>query len=183
MSLAHVILVSLTTCPKSGYDLAKEFDGSVGFFWRATHQQIYRELSRLEEQNWVNAQPIPQEGRPDKKLYSLTEQGTQALQSWILQPSELSPVKEEILVKLYAGFLVPIEPLIAELKRHHQAHQERLLTYQEIERQYFANPATLSPEGRFRYLTLRRGLRYQQDWVGWCEEAIALLETPVLTLK
>ena len=45
MSLAHAILVSLVCEPKSGYDLAKQFDGTVGFFWQATHQQIYRDLT------------------------------------------------------------------------------------------------------------------------------------------
>jgi DNA-binding PadR family transcriptional regulator len=64
MSLAHAILVSLVDCPSSGYDLAKKFDGSVGFFWQATHQQIYRELHRLQDKGWIDAEVIAQESRP-----------------------------------------------------------------------------------------------------------------------
>ncbi|MCX7595443.1 MAG: PadR family transcriptional regulator, partial [Fischerella sp.] len=83
MALAHAILASLIGRPCSGYDLAKQFDGSVGFFWQATHQQIYRELSKLETQGWITSEIISQEGRPDKKLYSVTELGKQQLKEWI----------------------------------------------------------------------------------------------------
>jgi DNA-binding PadR family transcriptional regulator len=58
ISLAHAILVSLVCEPKSGYALAKQFDGTVGFFLQATHQQIYRELTKLEQQNWIAAEVI-----------------------------------------------------------------------------------------------------------------------------
>jgi DNA-binding PadR family transcriptional regulator len=83
MAIAHAILVSLVDCPASGYDLAKQFEASVGFFWRATHQQIYRELTKLEEQGWISAEVISQENRPDKKLYSVTDLGKQQLIEWI----------------------------------------------------------------------------------------------------
>ena len=47
MALADAILVCLTERPMTGYELAKTFDSSMGFFWRASHQQIYRELQQL----------------------------------------------------------------------------------------------------------------------------------------
>ena len=47
MALEHAILVSLTERPASGLDLTRHFDRSIGFFWSATHQQIYRVLARM----------------------------------------------------------------------------------------------------------------------------------------
>ena len=41
MALEHAILVSLSERPASGLDLTRRFDRSIGFFWSATHQQIY----------------------------------------------------------------------------------------------------------------------------------------------
>ena len=64
MALAEAILVCLTDRPMSGYDLAKTFDASIGFFWRASHQQIYRELGRLREKEYVESQEITQTGKP-----------------------------------------------------------------------------------------------------------------------
>jgi DNA-binding PadR family transcriptional regulator len=55
MSLAHAVLTSLLEKSTSGYDLARRFDKSIGYFWHATHQQIYRELARMEAAGWIEA--------------------------------------------------------------------------------------------------------------------------------
>lgn len=54
MSLAHVLLTSLLEKPSTGFDLARRFDRSMGFFWNATHQQIYRELSTMLKKGWIS---------------------------------------------------------------------------------------------------------------------------------
>lgn len=177
MSLAHAILVSLICEPKSGYDLAKQFDGSVGFFWKATHQQIYRELTKLEQQTWIAAEAIAQEGRPDKKIFSVTDLGLSHLKTWLLQSSEVASVKDEFLLKIYAGYLIPEPEIINKIKEHRQLHQQQLKTYQAIENNFFASPKDCHQESRFAYLTLRRGISFEQSWIDWCDEALGLLET------
>jgi DNA-binding PadR family transcriptional regulator len=175
MSLSQAILVSLVGAAQSGYDLAKSFDGSVGFFWEATHQQIYRELNKLEEKGAITAQTITQEGRPAKKLYSLTEQGLQQLKDWLQQPCDLSPTKEELLLKVFAGHLVEPEAIAKEIKRHRQLHAERLGHYQGIKQKYFSDLQSCPKEGKFQYLTLLSGIKFETSWVAWCDEALELL--------
>lgn len=178
MALAHAILVLLIDKPYSGYDLAKDFDNSLNFFWKATHQQIYRELARLGEQGWVNFEIIAQESRPDKKLYSITELGKKHLIEWLVQPSDLMLIKEELLIKLFAGNLIPISKLIEELERHRQIHKDKLSFYREMEQEYFCHPRDQLPiELKYKYLVLRRGIRYEADYHDWCDEAIELLKT------
>lgn len=175
MALAHAILAFLAVGPCSGYGLAKEFDGSVGCFWEATHQQIYRELAKLENRGWVSFETIPQENRLDKKLYHLTELGQKQLTEWIAQPTELAPTREDLLVKTFVAYLVPPQIIVKELERRRQTHLKKLSIYQDKEQQYKKNPQELSPEAKLRYLLLRRGIRYEADWVGWCDEALHLL--------
>jgi hypothetical protein len=55
MSLAHVLLTSLIEKPSTGFELARRFDRSMGFFWNATHQQIYRELNGMQKKAVVLA--------------------------------------------------------------------------------------------------------------------------------
>jgi DNA-binding PadR family transcriptional regulator len=64
MSLAHAVLTSLLEKASSGYDLARRFDKSIGYFWHATHQQIYRELARMEAAGWI-ASSVPARRRQD----------------------------------------------------------------------------------------------------------------------
>ncbi|MBW4660195.1 MAG: PadR family transcriptional regulator [Drouetiella hepatica Uher 2000/2452] len=176
MALVHAILTVLVEQPCSGYDLRKKFEGSVGFFWRASFQQIYRELTKLEEQGLLQAQAIHQESRPDKKIYSVTEAGQQYLSQWIAQPSEVSPLKDDLLVKLFAGYLVPQDTILAELEQHRQQHLQQLAVYQAIEQQYFQNSDTFSRKQQFHYITLRQGIRYETEWLNWCQEAIEFLQ-------
>ena len=177
MSLSYAILVTLADQACSGYELAKRFDGSVGYFWSASHQQIYRELNRLEERQWITGEVIPQTGRPDKKCYHLTEMGKTEMAKWIAQPSKSSRTKEEILVKLFAGKLVEPEVLLAELRRYQREHEQQLQIYQQIEQQHFAELEQLSWSAKCQYLTLRQGLRHEVDLIAWCEEALALLNS------
>jgi DNA-binding PadR family transcriptional regulator len=175
MSLAHAILVSLIFEPKSGYDLAKQFDGSVGFFWQATHQQIYRELTKLEQQNLIIAEAIAQEGRPDKKIFSVTDLGLSHLKIWLLQSSDVATVKDEFLLKIYAGYLIPEEAIAQHIKEHRQLHQQQLEIYRAIENNFFTSPKDCPQESRFAYLTLRRGIGFEQGWIDWCDEVLGLL--------
>ena len=68
MSLAHVLLTSLIEKPSTGIDLARRFDRSMGFFWNATHQQIYRELSGMQEKKWISTLEQPDSSSRKKNL-------------------------------------------------------------------------------------------------------------------
>lgn len=175
MSLSHAILATLSNGSCSGYDLSKQFAGSVGFFWYATQQQIYRELAKLAEQGYIDAEVIHQSGRPDKRLLSITPTGTDYLREWISLPGTVSPTKDDLLVKLFAGQLVDELVILAELAHHRKLHQAILETYLEIESNFFADPATCDRSGRLRYLTLKNGIEFERSWLQWCDNAIVML--------
>lgn len=176
MALSHAILVALLDCSSSGYDLAKRFDGSVGFFWDASHQQIYRELAKLEATGSIRSTTIEQEARPNKKLYSITVQGQTQLAEWLRTPSPLAPVKDDLLVKLFGGYLVEPSVILQELRQHRKQHQTRLVEYQAIEERFFPDVEALSTPATYQYLTLRNGIQHEQGWLRWCDEALSTLQ-------
>jgi len=178
VALAQALLAVLVSHPSSGYDLTKYFDSSVGFFWKASHQQIYRELARLEELGWLTAEAVAQAGRPDKKVFTVTQEGQAHLRQWLKEPAEPIPMRDDLLVKITAGHLVEPRVLQTELERQRVLHRERLAVYQELQKQYFPEPNALSAAGRCSYITLRCGMRYEMGWLDWCEEAITLLQNP-----
>src|SRR3974377_103614 len=102
MALADAILACLTERPMTGYELAKTFDASIGFFWKADHQQIYRELSKLRDRGHVQAREVVQTGKPNKLVYTLTAEGRAALGHWAARPSSPPSLKDDILVRLCA---------------------------------------------------------------------------------
>jgi DNA-binding PadR family transcriptional regulator len=179
MALSHAILTALNGASCSGYDLAKQFDGSVGFFWNASHQQIYRELTKLEESGYIEAKVIHQTHRPDKKNYLVTPAGRDYLRAWIAKPSTVANPKDELLVKLFAGDIVDRDVLLRELEHHRCQHQDRLNIYQSIEQQIFRHPEQLDRSQRYQYLTLRQGIRLEIEWLAWCAEAIATISVDI----
>jgi DNA-binding PadR family transcriptional regulator len=174
MALSHAILATLLSGPVSGYKLTKRFNAAIGYFWQATHQQIYRELTSLEEHGYVER--VPSSSHSTEKLYTLTTQGRVALTEWIMQPSEPGVLREDLLLKVRAGSLVPPEVLLTELRRRRSLHAERLVVYREIQERDFPEPQHLSYEQRLLYLPLLRGLMFEKENVAWCDAAINLLQ-------
>ncbi|MER6998162.1 PadR family transcriptional regulator [Streptomyces sp. NPDC000410] len=182
MALEHAILVSLLEKPGSGYELARRFERSIGYFWTATHQQIYRVLKRMESDGWVDVRDVPQQGRPDKKEYSVAALGRTALSDWLHEPIEPESVRHDLAVKVRgAAFDDPAE-LIREVERHRQAHTERLARYLTGEARDFTGPQAPRPAagppdaGReLQHVVLRGGIAYERMMLAWLDDVLATL--------
>jgi DNA-binding PadR family transcriptional regulator len=176
MALGDAILACLTECPMTGYELAKTFDSSIGFFWKTDHQQIYRELSRLRDRGYIQGREVVQSGKPNKLVYTLTTDGRAAFRHWAARPSTPPSIKDDLLVRLYALDAVDIEPLRADLMARQEHHRDRFERYERILNKRYPD-GTASPANMGKLLNLRIGLRHERMVAEWCEEAIAALST------
>ncbi|CAM3299908.1 PadR family transcriptional regulator [Cupriavidus taiwanensis] len=180
MSTQHALLISLIEKPSSGYDLARRFDRSIGYFWHATHQQIYRELGRMADSGWIAADDDAAEGeagadrRNRKKVYRVLPAGRDELARWVLAPGAGLDQREEILVKLRADAVIGPLGLGDEMRRLIALHRARLETYLAIERRDFSAP-DMDRAQQLRYALLQRGIRFETDWVAWGEALLPLL--------
>jgi DNA-binding PadR family transcriptional regulator len=178
MALGDAILACLTERPMTGYELAKTFDSSIGFFWKADHQQIYRELSRLRDRGHIQGREVVQSGKPNKLVYTLTSEGRAALRQWAARPSSPSSIKDDLLVRLYALDSIDLEPLRTDLMARLEYHRDRLSRYERILIKRFQQGAA-SPADTGKLLLLRMGLRYERAAAEWCEEALDTLRAGV----
>jgi DNA-binding PadR family transcriptional regulator len=174
LALGDAILACLTERPMTGYELAKTFDASIGFFWKADHQQIYRELTRLRDRGHVQGREVVQSGKPNKLVYTLTQEGRAALRHWAARPSVPASIKDDLLVRIYALDSVDVEPLRTDLMARLEHHRDRLSRFERILKNRFPQgTASLAETGKL--LGLRMGLRHERAVVEWCEEAIDTL--------
>lgn len=176
MALEHAILVSLAERPSSGYDLARRFDKSIGQFWTATHQQIYKVLARMESSGWVGFTVVAQDGRPDKKVYALTAAGRSELQDWIAQPAEPEAARSELAVKIRGASFGDPAAVVAEVRRHRAKHLERLESYLASEKREFPDPVALHGLALHQWLVLRGGIGLERALIDWFDDVIATLE-------
>ncbi|NJP48595.1 PadR family transcriptional regulator [Streptomyces sp. SBST2-5] len=175
MSLPHAILTALLEKPSSGLELTRRFDRSIGYFWSATHQQIYRELGKLEADGLIRALPAEQPARGQKKSYEVLPAGRAELARWTAAPGEPKPHRDPLLLRLRAAAVVGTEGLEADLRRHRELHARQLAEYQEIERRDFP-PERNAPEDRLRHLVLRAGIDLETFWTQWLDHALAEFE-------
>ncbi len=179
MSLEFAVLGFLNYHPYTGYDLKKIFDTSVQHFWHADQSQIYRTLARLTEQGYVRMEKVPQDDRPGRKVYTITEAGRSELISWLSAPPPMGEPHSSSLVQVFFAGNLSDEEILAKfesfaglmrlvLERYEQV-PDQLAPYQkEINspRQYF-----------FWMLTLENGITNLRASLEWAERVIERLKS------
>ncbi|MGP9022373.1 PadR family transcriptional regulator [Streptomyces sp. BR1] len=177
MSLPHAILTALLEKPSSGLELTRRFDKSFGFFWSATHQQIYRELGKLEASGFIRALPSQAPARGQKKEYEVLPAGRTELAEWASSGQEPRPMRDPLLLRMRAAAVVGTDGLDAELRRHLTLHERQLEMYEGIERRDFP-PERDSEQDRLRHLVLRGGIELETFWIRWLTQALDTVAEP-----
>ncbi|RSM82709.1 PadR family transcriptional regulator [Amycolatopsis sp. WAC 01375] len=180
MALRNAILATLLDGEFSGYDLAKSFNASVANFWTATPQQLYRELDKMEAQGLVAARVVEQRRRPNKRLFSLTDAGAAELAEFTTRAPKPTAIRDELLVRIQAveaGDDKAVRRAVADrmataetkLKRFERLRERLLGEATEVE--FLATAPRVGP-----YLTLARGMAFEQENIRWCAQVLAVLD-------
>lgn len=140
------------------YELKQLVAGSVGNFWSVPHSQLYAEPVRLASGGYVDERR-EQAGRR-RRLYSLTEIGSTALDTWRREPPrELPELRDPGLLQLFFG---ADQRTLAAVRR--DAHRAKLA-------EYLARRALDTGEGpRGPWRTLDAGIAHEQEWVRFWDE-------------
>jgi PadR family transcriptional regulator, regulatory protein AphA len=180
MSLEYSLLGFLSYGPMTGYDLKKTLDESTQFFWHAELSQIYPELKRLEQKGSITSATLPQDGKPDKKVYSITPRGREELLAWLSDPIDEAPaIKNQVLLKLFFSGSLQKEELCAQLRCQLEVQRALLKRFQQESAARIrsaapagggANPALMWESVR-RYGEAQAGMT-----VRWLEETLAAVE-------
>lgn len=179
MSIQYALLTSLLEKPAAGYALAHRFDRSIGYFWQATHQQIYRELGRMEKAGWLSVTVEGEPGTRRRKVYQVLPAGRQALIEWVMaafdEQESLESCRRTLLVKLRAEAVLGPLGVAALLTQLIARHEAQLAHYRQIEARDFS--AARMPQGRrIQHAILRCGISGEESWLVWARDTLALLK-------
>ncbi|MDN6619114.1 MAG: PadR family transcriptional regulator, partial [Corynebacterium variabile] len=140
----------------------------------------YRTLSRLHDGGLVTCEDVPQQGRPDKKIYTLSRTGEDALASWIAEPSAVPTLRDSLGVKLRGAEHGDLADVLTDVRHHRTVHAERLSLYRGYAVTQFpeatSDPTALTGRRLHQYLVLRGGIRMEEGFVAWCDEVLETLE-------
>lgn len=172
MALEHALLVALREKPGSGLELTRRFERSFGYFWHATHQQIYRVLGRMVTEGHLDVEVVGQSGRPDRRVHRLTPAGEQVLSEWLASPTPTEPLRSDLAVKMRGATYGERAAVLASLRQNLADHQARLALYRQLAEAYDPQPQ-LTGAVLDQYLVLRGGIRLEEFWIGWITEYLA----------
>ncbi|HZS77258.1 MAG TPA: PadR family transcriptional regulator [Ktedonobacteraceae bacterium] len=174
--------------PMSGYDIKRMFDHTLSAMWGAAHSQIYKELRRMQDLGWVDMRREEQESRPDRKVYSITEKGREALREWHAQPPEVFQIRDELLLKVLFGSFASPEDLAQNLRAAIANHEMRLQQYRQISH-YLPiqgslpaankrpNPYAMeSEEDPYFGLITHFAIEFEKTYLRWLYEALEYVE-------
>ena len=128
---ARVILGLLAFEARTGYDIKQATDRSTRFFWGASYGQIYPELRRLEAVGLVRSREDPR-GEVRRRVYSLTKKGRTALDEWLAETMDRYEVRDEGLLRLFFGDLIPSEQRAALVRRRREWYEETAALFRHI---------------------------------------------------
>jgi DNA-binding PadR family transcriptional regulator len=160
------VLGLLSHGSRSGYDLKKAVESSVGYFWGPAKSQIYAVLPRLVESGLASVKKVAQDQRPDKSVYRLTRAGRAALKAWIEEtPAPPDPDRNPLLLKVFFGDAASPGILVRHVRERRQ-EAEKLRSFLE----------GLEEDDPHAKLTIRWGMEYSAAVIRWAKHAERELE-------
>ncbi|RVX47956.1 PadR family transcriptional regulator [Nonomuraea polychroma] len=172
MALRHAVLAALLDGEYSGYQLTKIFDVGVSNFWYAAPQQLYVELTRLEADGLVSGREVVQQGRPNKRVFKVTDAGVEELASFAAAPAKPLLIREDLAVKVHAVDVLDPAPVIAQLQERAEQAAVKLAFFEQTlvrlrgnrdEETFLREGDRIGP-----YLSCLAGCRLEREMRDWC---------------
>ena len=176
--LKHGILGLLNYGDMSGYEIREVFKHSLNYFWTAQTSQIYRELGVLEKNGWIVKQTIEQDGKPNKNICSITNEGRQELQHWLATSKIDMDMHSAVLMKTFFMGELPIFESIEFFKQLNEEYRAMLENLQQTNAS-ISTYQEMIPDKKnalFWQMTSDFGKRMMQLQIDWTEDCIQRLE-------
>jgi PadR family transcriptional regulator AphA len=164
------LLGMLAQGERSGYELSRRVEDSIGYLWSPSRSQIYRVLPRLVDRGLARSREVEQRGRPDKALHTLTPAGRRALRAWLEEVEDEPADRTVYPLKLFFCDFASPDAALAQLDAYRRYLERLLARYREIE----AHPA----DERFTYprLVLAHGFARVTSTLAWIDETAATIQ-------
>jgi DNA-binding PadR family transcriptional regulator len=165
----YVILGILSFGECSGYDIKRKIEHGIGYFYKVSNGQIYPVLKKLVLHNNATCVTEKNDGKPDRKVYSITDQGLAVLKEWLQ-----ADTGSELLIKLFFGSNLPIAQNLHLISDIRKKKESALNTYNNIA-SYFNLSTINEVRDYYNYFTLRFGQLISKTYIDWCDEVSGIL--------
>jgi PadR family transcriptional regulator AphA len=178
-TLGYAILSAVGRKPCSGYELTQYLE----LMWPAKHSQIYPMLTKMEQNEFLIYEHIKQTGKPDKKIFSITEKGKEALEKWNTKSPSDTLDRDEFLIKVYAIWMSEEENSIQLIRDRISSLEETMVNLSkkiaEIEQKKELDTVS---KNFGRYIIFNRKFRLANEEKIWCQWVLNLIKNKNLNI-
>jgi DNA-binding PadR family transcriptional regulator len=170
-----VILAMLRQRPQHGYELKKGAEFALGGAVSLNNKVLYSALKHFEELGAVVREVVPQEGKPSRHIYSLTERGVELLHAYLCDfPPEQAASEAEFFTRVAFFDVLEVAERLAILQARLRALEGTLTYLQTLERMAAASEVC-QPGYAPRVLAFQlQRVRHEIDWIStWLDELAA----------
>ena len=175
--LKHGILGLISNGDKTGYEIMTVFRASLSHFWTAQTSPIYRELQTMEKAGWISQTRVPQAGRPDKNVFSITPAGRRELLRWLRDDNLPTGIRNPVLLKTFFRGELSTEENLAFFRAMREAavfpdDGRQAARTTDLYRQAVCHPE----KAVYWKFTIEYGRMFEKMHREWCEYCIRELE-------
>ena len=178
---SYALLGLLNIRPWTTYELAKQVQRSLGWFWPRAERKLYEEPKRLVVYGMATA-TAESTGKRPRTVYAITPEGRQALKRWLDEAPAAPSLEFEALVKVFfadGGTLAQLRTTIDHVERDATARRDVLRGM------IAARSAESDYEFAARWPINALSMRFQLDhnelqirWAQWAREQIVTWRSP-----
>ncbi|MFH0883709.1 MAG: PadR family transcriptional regulator [bacterium] len=161
----------------SGYDLKKRCEEYLSDFWYGSFGQIYPLLHQMEHEGLVTMREEPSdEGRPPRKVYSITTAGIERFEQWMREDPEPDLFRSELMLRLFFGRNAPREMLVRQVEA---VRRDAARTLAALDQFLNHTPqwAQNNPNAPYQRILLDRGFTVNQGFIEWCDRTLNTLRS------
>jgi DNA-binding PadR family transcriptional regulator len=159
------LLALLAGGPAHGYELKSQLEQRFGSVLPPLNAgQIYTTLSRLQRDGLVDDDAVAQNGRPNKRVYRLTEAGEEELGRWVADATPSPRLKDDFFMKLALARSAGIADPLQLIDRQRGAYLQALRELDDV-------AASLNGDDTAALLVEGAALHLEADlkWLDLCE--------------
>jgi PadR family transcriptional regulator, regulatory protein AphA len=176
----HALLGLLSLRPWTTYELAKQVDRSIGWFWPRAERKLYDEAKRLRTAGLATAKREMTGARP-RTIYAATARGRKALRQWLGEPPAPPSLEFEGLVKVFFADGGTLEQLRTTLGSIAATADQRAAELESRLPEHLRGEVPFPSRLAINSLALRFQIDHERsigDWARWALEQTAEWVSP-----
>lgn len=121
-----VILGILRNKPRTGYEINDILQNQISYFYDGTYGMIYPTLKKLEKEGKIKRETVIQEDKPNKNIFSITDEGKEELKEYLESNKVEEVFKSDFLMKLFFGDDLSKQKVIELIKSEIKVKEDQI---------------------------------------------------------